>query len=153
MNYSQIVTPPSRVTLNLSTCSVTRALPGGSGVWKARKPRGIVGKGPTVLCAVVRTNSNSALRFGELLKAGFHWRRSRSQSRNQKRRAYDLVKIALLFRLRLRRLRSAYDLVKTRLSESEAEAEEPKQSQSVGTCIVIGLSFRFCFRLRQSGFH
>ena len=26
-------------------------------------------------------------------------------------------------RLRLRRLRSAYDLVKTRLSESEAEAE------------------------------
>ena len=23
----------------------------------------------------------------------------------------------------------------------------------VGTCIVIGLSFRFCFRLRQSGFH
>ena len=27
------------------------------------------------------------------------------------------------FRLRLRRLRSAYDLVKTRLSEPEAEAE------------------------------
>ena len=27
-------------------------------------------------------------------------------------------------RLRLRRLRSAYDLVKTRLSESEVEAEE-----------------------------
>ena len=88
------------------------------------------------------------------LKAGFHERRSRSRSRsrNQKRRTYDLVKTAFRFRLRLRRLRSAYDLVKTRLSESEAEAEEPNQSQSVGTCIVIGLSFRFCFRLRQSGF-
>ena len=63
---------------------------------------------------------------------GFHQRRSRtrSRSRNQKRRAYDLVK--------------------TRLSESEAE--EPNQSQNVGTCIVIGLSFRFCFRLRQSCF-
>ena len=47
----------------------------------------------------------------------------------------------------------SYDLVKTRLSESEAEAGEPNQSQSVGTCIVIGLSFRFCFWLRQSGCH
>ena len=36
-----------------------------------------------------------------------------------------MVKTAFWFRLRLRRLRSAYDLVKTRLSESEAEAEEP----------------------------
>ena len=62
------------------------------------------------------------------LKAGFHWRRSRSRSRNQKPRAirssenqtdgvgskntdsaYDSV---------------TYDLVKTGLSESEAEAEE-----------------------------
>ena len=77
----------------------------------------------------------------------------RSRSRNQKRRAYDLVKKVFRFRLRLRRLRSAYDLVKTRLSESEAEAEELNQLQSVGTSIVIGLSFRFCFRLRQSGFH
>ena len=51
--------------------------------------------------------------------------------------------------LRLRRLRSAYDLEKTRLSESEAEAEELNQSQSVGKCIVIGLSFRLCFRLRS----
>ena len=34
--------------------------------------------------------------------------------------------------LRLRRLRSAYDLVKTTLSEAEAEAEEPNQS-GVGT--------------------
>ena len=46
-----------------------------------------------------------------------------------------------------------YDLVKTGWSLSQAEAEEVNQSQSVGTCIVIGLSFRFCFRLRQSGFH
>ena len=47
----------------------------------------------------------------------------------------------------------AYDQVKIRLSESQAEANELNQSQSVETCIVIGLSFRFCFRLRQSGFH
>ena len=66
------------------------------------------------------------------LKAGFHLQKSRS--RNQKRRAYDLVKITL--------------------SEVEAEAEELNQSQSVRmeTCIVIGLSFRFRFRLLQSGF-
>ena len=87
-----------------------------------------------------------------VLKAGLHKRRSRSLSRNQ-RRAYDLVKTAFRFPLRLRRLRSAYDLVKTRWSESEAEAELLNQSQSVGTSIVVGLSFRFCFRLRQSGFH
>ena len=31
--------------------------------------------------------------------------------------------------------------------------EELNQSQSVGTCIVIGLSFRLCFQLQQSGFH
>ena len=37
----------------------------------------------------------------------------------------------------------AYDQVKTRLSESKAEAEELNQSQSLGTCIVIGLSYRF----------
>ena len=76
----------------------------------------------------------------------------REFSRYQKRRAYNLVKTAFRFRLRLRRLHSTYDLVNTRLSESEAEAEELNQSQSVGMCIVI-LSFRFCFRLRQSGFH
>ena len=87
------------------------------------------------------------------LKAGFHQRWSQSRSCNQKRRAYDLVKTAFRFHLRLRCLRSAYDLVKTRLSESEAEAEEPNQLQSVGTCIVIGLPFCFCFQLRQSGFH
>ena len=42
----------------------------------------------------------------------------------------------------------AYDLVKITLSPSQAEAEELNQLQSVGTSIVIGLSFRFCFRLR-----
>ena len=72
-----------------------------------------------------------------LVKAGFHQQQSQSRSRYQKRRAYDLVKTAFQFRLRLRRLHSAYDLVKTRLSGSEAEAEELNQSQSVGTCIVI----------------
>ena len=36
-------------------------------------------------------------------------------------------------------------------TESSAEAEELYQSRSVGTCLMIGLSFRFCFR--QSGFH
>ena len=56
---------------------------------------------------------------------------------NQKRRAYDLVKTAFRFLLRLRRLRSAFDLVKIRLSVSEAEAEELNQSRSVGTYIVI----------------
>ena len=70
-----------------------------------------------------------------------------------KRRAYDLVNTAFWFSLWLRRLHSAYDQVKTRLLESEAEAEELSQSQSLGTCIVIGLSFRFCFPLRQSGSH
>ena len=58
-----------------------------------------------------------------VLKAGLHKRRGRSPSRNQKRRAYDLVKTAFRFRLRLCRLRSAYDLVKTRCSDAEAEAE------------------------------
>ena len=94
------------------------------------------------------------------LTYGCHWRRVFTSDGvgigvviNQKRRAYDLVKTAFRFRLRVRRLRSAYDLVKTRLSESEAEAKEPNQSQSVGMYIVIGLSFRFCFRLRQSVFH
>ena len=38
-------------------------------------------------------------------------------------RAYDVVKTAFQFCLRLHCLRSAYDLVKTRLSEWEAEAE------------------------------
>ena len=58
----------------------------------------------------------------------------------------------LLLRLRLRHICSAYDLVKTRLSQSEAEAEKLNQSQSVGTCIVIDLSFCFCFWLWQIWF-
>ena len=45
----------------------------------------------------------------------------------------------------------AYDQVKTRSSESQAEVQELSQSQSVGTCIVSGSSFLFCFR--QSGFY
>ena len=65
----------------------------------------------------------------------------------------DLVKTAfwfLWFRLRLRRFD---DQVKRTLSESQAEAEELNQSQSAETSIMISLSFRLCFRLRQSGFH
>ena len=46
-----------------------------------------------------------------------------------------------------------YDQVKTRSSESQAEVQELSQSQSVGTCIVSGSFFLFCFRLRQSGFY
>ena len=70
------------------------------------------------------------------LKAGFHLQRSRS--RNQKRNPYDLVKTAFRFRLRFHRLRSAYDLVKTRLSESEAEAKELNQSQCVHCdCFIL----------------
>ena len=47
-----------------------------------------------------------------------------------------------------RLLSVAYDLVKITLLASQAEAEELNQLQRVGTSIVIGLSFRFCFRLR-----
>ena len=76
-------------------------------------------------------------------KAGFHWRRSRSRSRSRKS-ASDLAKIQnrsrkrshKLDRIGVRRIRTvpfssdsaydsdAYDLVKTRLSESQAEAQE-----------------------------
>ena len=45
------------------------------------------------------------------VKAGFHQRRSRSRSRNQKRRAYDLVKTAFRFRLRFRRLSTENQIV------------------------------------------
>ena len=51
---------------------------------------------------------------------------------------------------------SAYDSyhqVKTRLLELQVKAEELNQSQSKKTFIVIGLSFSFCVRLQQSGFH
>ena len=43
--------------------------------------------------------------------------------------------------------------MKTNLSRSQAETEQLNQSQSEETSIVTGLSLRFCFRLRQSGFH
>ena len=57
------------------------------------------------------------------------------------------VKTTFGFRLRLRR----YDKVKTGLSESQAEAEELNLTNcvSVGTCIVIGLSFPFRFSPRS----
>ena len=67
---------------------------------------------------------------------------------------YDLLKTAFwFFWFRLRHCRLFYDQVKAGSSESQVEAVELNQSQSVETCIVIGLSFRFCFQLRQSGFH
>ena len=67
---------------------------------------------------------------------------------------YDLLKTAFwFFWFRLRHCRLFYDQVKAGSSESQVEGEELNQLQSVETCIVIGLSFRFCFRLRQSGFH
>ena len=43
--------------------------------------------------------------------------------------------------------------MKTRLPELQAEAEELNQTQNAATCMLIGFSFRFCFRLWQSGFH
>ena len=59
------------------------------------------------------------------LKAGFHWRRSRTRES-----ASDLVKIENRSRKRSHKLDSAYDSdaynpVKTRLLESQAEAYEP----------------------------
>ena len=80
----------------------------------------------------------------QTVKASFHQRQSRSRSRKRSRKsAYDLVKIKNRSRKRshkcdgigVRRIKtlpflptpsltgSAYDLVKTRLSESDAEAE------------------------------
>ena len=71
------------------------------------------------------------------VKAGFHGRQSRSQSRT---RASDLEKIENLSRkqshgIGVRRIRTvpfssaydsdAHDLVKTRLSQSQAEVKEP----------------------------
>ena len=80
----------------------------------------------------------------QVVKAGFYQRRSRGRSRKRSRKsAYDLVKIKHRSRKRSHKLDGigvgrirtfpfssdfaydsvAYDLVKTRLSESEAEAE------------------------------
>ena len=101
--------------------------------------------GVDIIIACINIQRCTLLSRGKLyFKAGFHYRLSRSRSRTISWRqcsdtsdsAYDSV---------------VYDQVKTRLSESQAEAEELNQSQSVGTCVVIGLSFRFCFRLRQVG--
>ena len=85
------------------------------------------------------------------VKAGFHQRRSRSRSQNQKLRAYELLKTAFWFRLRLRRLRPAYDLVKTNCRSRKKKGKD-KPNTKRGTSFVIGSSFRFCPRLRQSGF-
>ena len=53
--------------------------------------------------------------------------RAKEAKKQKKKNAWsqvnDLLKAAFRFRLGLRRLRSAYYLVKTRLSESEAEVE------------------------------
>ena len=40
-----------------------------------------------------------------------------------------------------------YDQLNTRLSKSQAEADKLNFSQSMGISIVIGLFYRFCFRL------
>ena len=68
---------------------------------------------------------------------------------------YDLVKTAFWFSYSKNSVHDSvlYDQVKTGLSESQAEVDELNQSQSQGMCIVIGLSFHFCFQLWQSGFH
>ena len=42
--------------------------------------------------------------------------------------------------------------MKTTLLELCAEAEELNESQSMATCILIGLSFPFSFRLQQCDF-
>ena len=62
------------------------------------------------------TRSRPSLRCKRSLKV-------EQQKNRWKPKADGLVKTTFRFCLRLRRLRSSYDLVKTRLSESEAEAE------------------------------
>ena len=69
-----------------------------------------------------------------------------------------LIKSVELYDLVKRRSDSTYDCVvynqvKTESLELQAEGEEANQSQSLGMHIVIGLSFRFSFQLRQYGFH
>ena len=70
----------------------------------------------------------------------------------------SLIKSVELYDLVKRRSDSTYDClvynqVKTGSLELQAEGEEVNQSQSLGMRIVIGLSFRFSFQLRQYGFH
>ena len=55
---------------------------------------------------------------------------------------YGIVKTAFWFRLRFHRLRSSENWAVGVASRSG------RTKPSVGTCIVTGLSFRFCFRLR-----
>ena len=74
------------------------------------------------------------------VKAGFHWRRSRSRSCDQKRRTLRSSENSVLIPLTTP---SFTIKVETRLSESQAEAEELNQSQNVGTCIVIVFTLPF----------
>ena len=65
----------------------------------------------------------------EYLKAGFHWRRSRSRSLNQKHRAIGSSENRINQRSWKQNTDSAYDSLgyeqmKTALSESQTEAEE-----------------------------
>ena len=70
------------------------------------------------------------------------------RSHNRKRKTLnDLVKTAFWFRLRLRHLRSSENYIVGVASRSRGTKPE---SQNLGTCIVIGLSYRICFRFRQS---
>ena len=89
-------------------------------------------------------------------KAGFHYRRSRSRSRNQKGRRYDLVKnkpteseAEHWFCYCLRRLRSSENCIFGVASRSG----RINQWQCSIPGFAIGWFFRFCFRLRQPSFH
>ena len=110
-----------------------------------------------------------------LQKDGFHRQRSRSRSRIRKRSrksAYDLLKIKHRSRkrshkregIRVRRIRTFLFLptplttpsLMFRLWSRENQivgvggrSGRMKQSQSLFPRLVFGLSFRFCFRLRQ----
>ena len=97
--------------------------------------------GPILTALVTATITFFKIIYNKtVIKAGFHWRRSRSR-----KNAFDLVKIENRSRKRSHELdgigvgkirtvsfssdsaydSNAYDPVKTRLSESQAEAEEP----------------------------
>ena len=66
------------------------------------------------------------------LKTRFHWERSRSENRNQKHRTLRTSENSVL--ILLIPLTTSLFTIKWKLGH-------------VGMCIVIGLSFRFCFRL------
>ena len=86
--------------------------------------------------------------FSVSFKAGFHQRRSRSLSRNQKRRAIDLVKIKHWFCLWLCRLRSSENCIVGVTSRSG----RINQWQCSTLGLAIGWFLRFCFRPRQPSF-